>query len=60
MIDRPEHIVPIPGSRKPERMRENLAAGEVNLSTAEVAELDAALDGMEMSDVYGGTALKNR
>lgn len=60
MIDRPEHIVPIPGSRKPERMRENLAAGEVNLSAAEVAELDAALDGMEMSDVYGGTALKNR
>lgn len=59
MIDRPEHIVPIPGSRKPERMRENLAAGEVNLSAAEVAELDAALDGMEMSDVYGGTALKN-
>ena len=60
MIDRPEHIVPIPGSRKPERMRENLAAGEVNLSAAEVAELDAALDGMEISDVYGGTALKNR
>ena len=60
MIDRPEHIVPIPGSSKPERMRENLAAREVNLSAAEVAELDAALDGMEMSDVYGGTALKNR
>ena len=59
MIDRPEHIVPIPGSRKPERMRENLAAGEVNLSAAEVAELDAALDGMEMSAVYGGTELKN-
>ena len=60
MIDRPEHIVPLPGARKPERMRENLAAGVVNLSAAEVAELDAALDGMEMSDVYGGTALKNR
>ena len=60
MIDRPEHVVPIPGSRKPERMRENLAAGEVNLSAAEVAELDAALDGMEMSAVYGGTALKSK
>lgn len=58
MIDRPEHVVPIPGSRKPERMEENLAAAEVNLSAAEVAAIDAALDGMEMSAVYGGTPLK--
>ena len=58
MIDRPEHVAPIPGSRKPERMEENLAAAEVNLSAAEVAAIDAALDGMEMSAVYGGTPLK--
>ena len=39
-------------------MEENLAAAEVNLSAAEVAAIDAALDGMEMSAVYGGTPLK--
>ena len=58
MIDRPEHVVPIPGSRKPERMRENLAAADVNLTADEIAALDAELAGMEMSAVFGGTALK--
>lgn len=58
MIDRPEHVVPIPGSRKPERMRENLAAADVDLSADEVRAIDEALDGMEMSAVFGGTVLK--
>lgn len=58
MIDCAEHIVPIPGSRKPERMRENLGAADIELSAAEIAEIDAALDGMEMSEVFGGTPLK--
>ena len=58
MIDRAEHIVPIPGSRKLERMRENLAAADVNLTLDEVSAIDKALDNMEMSAVFGGTALK--
>ena len=58
MIDRAEHIVPIPGSRKLERMRENLAAADVNLTLDEVSAIDKALDSMEMSAVFGGTALK--
>ena len=58
MINKKPYIVPIPGSRKPERMRENLGAGEISLSPAEVADIDSALDGMEMSAVFGGTALK--
>ena len=33
-------IVPIPGSRRPERVTENLQAAEVTLSADEVAEID--------------------
>ncbi len=58
MMDRPEHVVPIPGSRKPERMRENLAAAEVNLGAEEIRELDRALEGMDMSAVFGGSEVK--
>jgi aryl-alcohol dehydrogenase-like predicted oxidoreductase len=34
-------IVPIPGSRRLERVRENIAAAEVALSVDEVEEIDA-------------------
>lgn len=33
-------IVPIPGSRRPERVTENIAAADVPLTAAEVAEID--------------------
>jgi aryl-alcohol dehydrogenase-like predicted oxidoreductase len=36
-------VVPIPGSRKPHHIEENLAAARVELSTADLAEVDAAL-----------------
>lgn len=48
------YIVPIPGTRKPERLTENLGAADVVLSAAEVAALDAKLDQIPMSEVYGG------
>lgn len=51
-------IVPIPGTRKEERMRENAGAAEVELSASEVQILDDALGKMEMSSVFGGTDLK--
>jgi aryl-alcohol dehydrogenase-like predicted oxidoreductase len=34
-------IVPIPGTRRPEFVRENAAAADIHLSHAEIAELDA-------------------
>lgn len=37
-------IVPIPGTRKPERLTENLGAADIVLSDAELAELNAALE----------------
>lgn len=35
-------IVPIPGTRKPHRLKENIAATNVTLSTDELTEIDTA------------------
>ena len=58
MIRKEPFIVPIPGTRKRDRLVENLGAADVELTAAEVASIDAALDAMDMSDVYGGTTVK--
>lgn len=60
MLCKKPYIVPIPGSRKEERMRENAGAAEVVLSPAEVATLDRILETIPMSAVFGGTAVKSR
>lgn len=54
MIDKKPWIVPIPGSKKASRLKENLGARDVELSQDEVKAIDDALDHMEMSDVFGG------
>jgi aryl-alcohol dehydrogenase-like predicted oxidoreductase len=51
-------IVPIPGTRKKERLIENAGAAEIQLSELEIAKLDTALENMEISDVFGG--VKNK
>ena len=53
MICKKPYIIPIPGSRKPERLRENLGAGGITLPAAEIADIDTRLDGMDF-DVFGG------
>lgn len=58
MLAKKPCIVPIPGSRKPERIAENMGAAEVKLSSDEVAALDNALENMEMSAVFGGSPVK--
>ena len=55
MLCKKPWIVPIPGSRKPERLRENLGAADVALAADEVAAIDRALDGMDLA-VFGGHA----
>lgn len=55
MLCKKPWIIPIPGSRKPERLRENLGAAQVSLTAEEVARIDAALDGMDLA-VFGGHA----
>lgn len=58
MLCRKPYLVPIPGSRKVERMQENADAVDVALTAEEVKALDEALDTMEMSDVFGGSKIK--
>ena len=50
-------IVPIPGTRKYDRMKENAGAADVLLSAEEIGMIDEALNHMEMSEVFGGTKL---
>lgn len=57
MLAKKPYIVPIPGSRKENRLRENAGAAEVKLSAGEVAAIDAALEAMDMSAVFGGSAI---
>lgn len=55
MLCKKSYIVPIPGTRNLERLKENAGAAAVDLSYAEVAAIDAALDAMTMSEVFGGS-----
>ena len=48
------YLVPIPGTRRVDRLRENLGAAEIELTADEVQKLDDALDHMKMSAVFGG------
>ena len=45
-------------TRKPDRLRENLGAADIELSMEEVMAIDDALDTMNMSDVFGGSTGK--
>lgn len=60
MIGEKPYIVPIPGTRNPQRMKENLKAGDVLLSEEEIKKLDAALNEMELSEVFGGSRVETR
>ena len=53
MINKKPYIVPIPGSRKISRLKENFGAGDIMLTALEIQEIDFLLDGMEF-DVFGG------
>lgn len=58
MLCKKPWIVPIPGTRKEERMVENAGAVAVKLSSGEVQALDTALKDMKISPVFGGTDFK--
>ena len=53
MLCKKPYIVPIPGARKPERLRENLAAGEIVLTPEEITAIDAKLGTMDFA-VFSG------
>ena len=57
MMNKKDYIVPIPGSRKIERIQSNFDAGNIILSKEEVENIDHQLDGMQF-DVFGGHKAK--
>lgn len=60
MLCKKPYIVPIPGTRNADRLTENAGTADVALSQDEVKKLDAALDAMEMSEVFGGSQVQKR
>lgn len=62
MLAKRPFIVPIPGTRKEERLLENAGAADLILTPEDMASIDGALNHMEMSEVFGGTrmAAQNR
>ena len=57
MLCKKPWIVPIPGTRKVERMKENAKAAQIKLSMDEVNKLDDMLNNMTMSEVFGGSKI---
>ena len=55
MLCKKPYIVPIPGSRRIERIHENLGSAEIVLTKEEVRQIDEKLEHMEMSTVFGGS-----
>lgn len=53
MINKYDFIIPIPGSRKIERLKSNFEAGNVELSEEEIKVIDDKLNSMEFK-VFGG------
>ena len=58
MINKKPYIVPIPGSRKVNRIRENYESGNIILTADEVVQIDRQLDAIKTSDVFGGSPVK--
>ncbi len=57
MLCKKPYIVPIPGTRRTERLAENAGAADIALSADEVKKLNQALDSMELSEVFGGSGI---
>ena len=49
------YLVPIPGTRKLERLKENAGASDILLTQEEVKKIDTMLEKIPMSEVFGGT-----
>lgn len=53
MLCKKPYIVPIPGTRKYSRLAENAGAADIALTSEEVAAIDARLETIPMSTVFG-------
>lgn len=57
MLCKKPWIVPIPGTRHLNRLKENAGAAEIKLTAEEVSTIDRTLDAMPMSEVFGGSKI---
>lgn len=57
MLGKKPWIVPIPGTRHLNRLKENAGAADITLSREEIDTIDHTLDKMPMSDVFGGSKI---
>lgn len=60
MLCRKPWIVPIPGTRRIDRLEENAGAASLSLSPDEIGHIDTLLENMEMSEVFGGSRIERR
>lgn len=58
MMNKKPWIVPIPGTRHLCRLKENIGAADIHLTAEQVENIDAALGAMRMSEVFGGSPVK--
>lgn len=57
MLGKKPWIVPIPGTRHLNRLKENAGAADITLSREEIEIIDSTLDKMPMSYVFGGSKI---
>ncbi len=57
MLHKRPYIVPIPGTRRENRLRENAGASDVMLTDGEFAQIDNTLQHIPMSEVFGGSRI---
>lgn len=60
MMCKKPYIVPIPGTRKLERLIENAGSADIALTDEEVALIDDKLNHINMSAVFGGSKVTNK
>ena len=60
MLGKKPWIVPIPGTRRLSRLKENIGAADILLTAEEIKNIDSALGTMHMSDVFSGSPVKSR
>ncbi len=60
MLSKKDYIVPIPGTRKVYRLKEDIGAADIHLTKQEVADIDAALNKTPMSKVFGGSKVESK
>ena len=60
MLCQKPYIVPMPGTRKVDRLKENAGSADIRLTKKEVSALDETLSTIEMSEVFGGSKIIKR